>query len=171
MICAVGGTIIGIGLFGLGSSVRAAKTRGAIAQLKDHVANARELSISQQRDIRIEFIAPDQIRVTRINRPAAAGTTVLVDMRLEGGMTFTKLPGMPETPDPWGGATAVAFGGATSLRFRAGDGALIDQTDNTVNGRIFLAHDSGRVDSAGVISVFGPTGRIRAYRLAGGSWN
>jgi prepilin-type N-terminal cleavage/methylation domain-containing protein len=172
IVVVVIGTVSGIALFALGGSVRAARARGAVAQLKNQIANARELAISQQRDIRIEFTAPSQIRVVRINRPIAVGNeTVLVDVRLEGGMTFQKFGGMPETPDAWGGDAAIAFGTATSLRFRSGDGALIDQNDASVNGRVFLGHVNGGVDTAGVVSVFGPTGRLRAYRLAGGTWS
>lgn len=170
LICTVAGVAMGVAIFGLGTSVNAARARGAVAQVKSQISYARELAISQQRDIRIEFNAPDQIRVVRINRPAGAGETVLSTINLEGGMTFQKVAGMPETPDPWGGDTAVAFGAATSLRFRSGDGALIDQTNATVNGRIFLAR-AGLRTSAGMVSVFGPTGRIRSYRLTGDVWN
>jgi type II secretory pathway pseudopilin PulG len=169
IICAVAGIAMVVAIFGLGSSVSAARSRGAVAQLKQQIGNARELAISQQRDIRIEFNAPDEIRVIRVNRPAAAGETVISAVRLEGGMTFEKAAGMPETPDPWGGNTAIAFGGALTVRFRSGDGAFIDQNDAFVNGRVFLGK-SGRADTAGVVSIFGPTGRIRSYRLTGELW-
>jgi Tfp pilus assembly protein FimT len=171
IITTFSGIIIAISLFGLAGAVNSARQRSAIAMLKQQISNAREMAISQQRDIKIEFIAPDQVRVSRINRPAGNPDTVLTDIRFEGGMTFSKLAGQPETPDAWGGNAAVAFDGATTLRFRSGDGALINQTDTLVNGRIFLAHNNGRVDTAGVVSVFGPTGRIRSYRLTGGAWS
>jgi type II secretory pathway pseudopilin PulG len=168
-ICLLMGIVVGVAFLKIGNSVNATRQRGALATVKMHIANARELAISQQRNIRIEFNAPDQIKVVRLNRPS--GETVLTDARLEGGMTFSKLAGKPETPDPWGGDGAVAFGGATSIRFRSGDGALIDQTEALVNGRVFVAHNNGATETAGVISVFGPTGRIRSYRLVGTTWN
>lgn len=171
LICGLIGIVVGVAFMRLGNSVDASRQRGALATVKQQIANARELAISQQRDIRIEFNAPDQIRTVRINRPTTAGETVLADVRLEYGMTFSKLAGMPETPDPWGGAGAVAFGGATSIRFRSGDGALVDQNDALVNGRVFLAHNGGALSTAGVVSVFGPTGRLRSYRLVGTTWN
>ena len=171
-ICLLMGIVVGVAFLKIGNAVNTTKQRGALATLKMQIANARELAISQQRDIRIEFTAPDRIRTVRINRPVAAGNeTVLADIRFEAGMTFSKLAGKPETPDPWGGEGAVAFGGATSLRFRSGDGALIDQNDAFVNGRVFLAHNNGAAETAGVVSVFGPTGRIRSYRLIGTTWN
>jgi len=168
-ICLLMGIVVGVAFLKIGNSVNTTRQRGALAIVKQKITYARELAISQQRNIRIEFNAPDQIRVVRINRPA--GETVLEDVRLEGGMTFSKLPDKPETPDPWGGNGAVAFGGATSIRFRSGDGALIDQNDVFVNGRVFLAHNNGATETAGVVSVFGPTGRIRSYRLVGTTWN
>ena len=171
LICVIAGVLMSFGIMGLGASVSAARSRGAIAQVKLQIQNAREQAISQQRDIRIEFIAPNLIRITRINRPAAAGTTVLSEMQLEGAMTFQKLTGAPETPDVWGGNDPIAFGTATSLRFRSGDGALVDQADNFVNGRVFVGHISLKRESYGVVSVFGPTGRVRSYRLTGTTWN
>jgi hypothetical protein len=91
---------------------------------------------------------------------------------LEGNMTFTKLDGMPETPDPWGGIGAVAFDNAVGVRFRSGDGALVDENDVYVNGRVFVGRaGSNSVNSAGMVSIFGPTGRLRSYRLQGENWN
>jgi Tfp pilus assembly protein FimT len=171
LICVIAGTMMAIAILGLGSSVSAARSRGAIAQVKLQLQNAREQAISQQRDIKVEFVGSDMIRLTRVNRPVAAGTTLLSEARLEGAMTFQKLVGAPETPDAWGGNNAVAFGTATGLFFRSGDGALVDQTGNFVNGRVFLGHVGGKRETFGVVSVFGPTGRVRSYRLTGETWN
>jgi type II secretory pathway pseudopilin PulG len=172
VICAIAGIAMTVAIFGLGGSVSAARSRGAIAQVKLQIQNARELSISQQRDIRIDFVPPDKIQVTRINRGSPApAPTLLSELRLEGGMEFRQLADAPVTPDAWGGdAGPVAFGAATSLRFRSGDGALVDQNDNFVSGRVFLGHLGGKRESFGVVSVFGPTGRVRSYRLTGNSW-
>jgi type II secretory pathway pseudopilin PulG len=170
LICLIVGVVSAIAIFGLGTSVNAARARGATAQLKEQIANAREMAISQQRDIRIEFNDADEIKVIRINRPDLDETELLT-VHLEGGMTFQKFADMPETPDAWGGDEAIAFGEAESLRFRSGDGALIDENDNFVNGRVFVGHVGGKVTSAGMVSVFGPTGRIRSYRLVGDTWD
>jgi type II secretory pathway pseudopilin PulG len=169
LISVIASGVMAMAIFGLGASVSAARSRGAIAQVKQQLINARELAISQQRDIKIEFTAPDGIRLIRVERPAAAGETVIASVRLEGGMTFQKYSGLPETPDAWGGAGALAFGGAANIRFRSGDGALVDPSNNFVNGRVFIGLNS-KVNSAGMVSVFGATGRVRSYRAMGGTW-
>lgn len=170
-ICLLMGIVVGVAFLKIGTSVNSTRQRGALAVLKQQISNAREIAISQQRDIRIEFNAPDRIRTVRINRPAGSGETMLQEVQLEGGMTFAKPAGQPETPDAWGGNGAVAFGGATTIRFRSGDGALINQTDSVVNGRVFVTHNTGALGTVGVVSIFGPTGRIRSYRLIGTTWN
>jgi type II secretory pathway pseudopilin PulG len=169
LITVIAGGVMAMAIMGLGSSVSAAKSRGAVAQIKQQMVNARELAISQQRDIKIAFTAPNIITVTRVNRPATAGETVISTVRLEGGMTFQKYGTLPETPDPWGGAGAIAFGGVANMRFRSGDGALVDPTNNFVNGRVFVGLNT-KTNSAGMVSIFGATGRIRSYRAMGGTW-
>ena len=76
LISVIVGGVMAMAIFGLGSSLSAAKSRGAIAQVKEQIPKAREMAISQQRDIRIEFNAPNGIRLVRIERPASAGETV-----------------------------------------------------------------------------------------------
>jgi type II secretory pathway pseudopilin PulG len=168
LIAVIAGGVMAMAIFGLGTSVTSAKTRGAIARVKQQMVNARELAISQQRDFKIAFTAPNTITVTRVNRPAAAGETVVSTVQLEGGVTFQKYA-LPETPDPWGGNGAIAFGGVANIRFRAGDGALVDPTNNFVNGRVFVGLNN-KANSAGMVSIFGATGRIRSYRAMGGTW-
>jgi competence protein ComGC len=172
LIATIAGVVMALAIHGLGSSLSSARSRGAIAQVKLTLQNARELAISQQRDIEVKFIDPDIIQLTRINRSSTPATTLLSEMRLEGAMKFQKFAGAPQTPDAWGGdAKAIAFDDATSYRFRSGDGAFIDQNDNFVSGRVFVGHVSGKKESFGVVSLFGPTGRIRSYRLTGNTWN
>jgi hypothetical protein len=172
LLCAVAMTAMGVAMFAMGAASNSSRSRGALALVKQRFSEAREMAISQQRDIRIEFVAPNEIRIIRVNRPAGSGETVINSSFLEGNMTFQKLSGMPETPDPWGGEGAVAFDSAVGVRFRSGDGALVDQNDVYVNGRVFVARaGTNSVNSAGMVSIFGPTGRIRSYRLQGENWN
>jgi hypothetical protein len=172
LICAVAGTAVGVSMFALGASMNSSRSRAALALVKQRFSEAREMAISQQRDIRIEFVAPNEIRIIRVNRPIGSPETVINSSFLEGNMTFQKLAGIPETPDPWGGNGAVAFDSAVGVRFRSGDGAFVDENDVYVNGRVFVGRaGSNSVNSAGMVSIFGATGRIRSYRLQGENWN
>jgi hypothetical protein len=75
---------------------------------------------------------------------------------------------VPDTPDAFGNANAVAFGVANTVMFGT-DGTLIDGNGNPLNGTVFLIIIS-QPESARAVTVLGATGRIRGYRWWGGVW-
>jgi Tfp pilus assembly protein FimT len=166
IICAIAGVAMTFALAGIGNAKMSYRARSAVSTLKEQLTTAREMAVSQQRDVKIEFIAPNRITLTRIEKPS--GTTTVRDALLEGGMGFVRYAALDPTPDAWGGDEAVAFGETVELRFRS-DGALVDEENNYVNGRIFVGWGTD-VTSAGFVSVFGATGRVRGYRVEGNTW-
>jgi hypothetical protein len=162
----VAGIAMTFGVIGIGSSMASYRARGAVATVKEVMTTAREMAVSQQRDVKVEFFAPNRIVFTRIEIPS--GETKVREAVLEGGMAFVRFAALDPTPDAWGGNAAVAFGAATALRFRS-DGALVDQKNDYVNGRIFVGSGS-KTATAGFVSVFGATGRVRSYRVEGTTW-
>jgi prepilin-type N-terminal cleavage/methylation domain-containing protein len=128
---------------------------------------ARELSISQRRTIRLDFVAPNTLRIVRNEIPA--GTTMLSSAVFEGPVEYLLLAGLPDTPDAFGRAQAVDFGAAVTILFNS-DGTLIDQQGRPINGTVFLAVRGGTDRSARAITVLGATGRVRAYRWTGAEW-
>jgi Tfp pilus assembly protein FimT len=169
MVMAVGITLVGIAMMSTGGALSAFKARGVIAKVQATFLQARELSITQQRDIQVVFVGTNEIDLVRVNLPAGSGTTTLSKTIFEGGMTFNKITGLPETPDAWGGNNAIAFGTATTVQFRAGTGVLMDGTTlQPINGRVFVSV-ANKPETAGMVSIFGTTGRIRQYHWEG-SW-
>jgi Tfp pilus assembly protein FimT len=141
----------------------------ANAALKETVAQlrmGRESAIAQRRDIQLNFLGDDQIQLVRNDRPA--GTTVLSTVTLEGPMQFRLFDGVPDTPDHFGNAAAVSFGGANPLMFQS-NGVLVDSNANPVNGTIFLGQ-ANHPETARAITILGATGRVRGYRWTGTSW-
>jgi len=128
---------------------------------------ARELSIEQRRTIRLQFDAPNSLRVIRNDIPA--GTTMLSSVIFEGHVEYLLLPGIPDTPDAFGRAQAVDFGGAVTIQFNS-DGTLIDQQGRPINGTVYLAIRGGTDRSVLAITVLGATGRVRGYRWTGQEW-
>ena len=94
--------------------------------------------------------------------------TVVSAVPLEGGIVFTLVDGLPDTPDAFGKDAAVAFGSATEVKF-APDGTLINQNGGSLNGTIFLAMPQ-QSQSARAITVLGSTGRVRGYKWDGAKW-
>jgi hypothetical protein len=115
----------------------------------------------------IQFVGGNWVRVGRHEAPGIA-TTVLRSVALESNATFTLAPGVPDTPDAFGNANAVAFGVANTVMFGT-DGTLIDGNGNPLNGTVFLSIIS-QPESARAVTVLGATGRIRGYRWWGGVW-
>jgi hypothetical protein len=132
-----------------------------IAQLRQ----GRDLAVAQRRNIQLQFLGNDQIQLVRDEEPA--GTTVLSTATLEKNFQFLNF-GLPDTPDAFGSALAVDFGGAATLTFMP-DGTLINELGNPVNGTVFLGL-ANHPEVARAVTVLGATGRIRGYRWTGTKW-
>jgi type II secretory pathway pseudopilin PulG len=171
MVMAVGITLVGIALMRTGPALTAFKSRGVISKVQATLVQARELAISQQRDMQVNFVGTNEIDIVRIELPLSSGTTTTVSKTFfEGGMIFTKISGLADPAfDNWGGTGGpVAFSPATNVQFRGGTGVLVDSaTLLPVSGRVFVGI-AGKQETAGMISIFGPTGRIRGYHYEGG---
>jgi Tfp pilus assembly protein FimT len=128
---------------------------------------AREEAISQRRHMQVTFTAPNRIVVSRVEVPGPT-LTVTHDERLTNSYTFRLFSGMPDTPDAFGNATAMAFGGASTIRFTSA-GEFVDQNGDPVNGTVFIGRD-GETLSARAVSIFGPTALIRQWRWSGNAW-
>jgi type II secretory pathway pseudopilin PulG len=139
---------------------------GAMRVVMGQLSQAREMAITQRRQMELQFIGIDQLQVVRQEFPA--GTTVVSLVVFEGGMQYSLINGIPDTPDAFGRNTPVDFGGAIRVLFNS-DGTLIDQTGSPVSGTVFVAIPS-QPRSLRAITILGGTGRIRGYRWDGNKW-
>jgi prepilin-type N-terminal cleavage/methylation domain-containing protein len=149
------------------TALRSATADSGAARVISVLRTAREQAISQRRNIRVTFTAPNQIVVTRVNVPATT-TTTLGTTVLESGIAFQLFVGVPDTPDAFGNLSATAFGAATSVMFSS-EGTFVDQNGDPANGTVFLG---GGVDpmTARAVTIFGPTALIRQWRWNGTQW-
>jgi hypothetical protein len=134
---------------------------------------AKNAAIAQRRDVEVQFVSPNQIRLLRHDVGAGgadAGTTLLRSVYLENQVEFRLTPGLPDTPDGFGQTTATAFGGAATLFFRS-EGFFTDSNPNLdpLNGTVFLGIRN-QVSSARAVTIFGPTALIRGYTWNGRQW-
>jgi prepilin-type N-terminal cleavage/methylation domain-containing protein len=168
--------LVALGLIAVMSAIAAMVMPGAARSASDDsgatrvasvLRTAREQAISQRRNIRVTFTAPNQIVVTRINVPATT-TTALGTTTLESGITFQLFASVPDTPDAFGNLTAAAFGAATSVMFTS-EGTFVDQNGDPANGTVFLGRATDPL-SARAVTIFGPTALIRQWRWSGSQW-
>ncbi len=167
MTLAIAVTIAGIALANLQNSVKHSKADGGLEQAAAALQSARELSISQRRNMELEFLGTNAIQIIRVEVPGP-GTTALRTIQLEGQVEFTLTAGVPDTPDLFGNAAAVALGAAVPAMFTT-DGSFIDANGDVLNGTLFLGVPGDPL-SARAISIFGPTGAMRLWEWNGETW-
>jgi type II secretory pathway pseudopilin PulG len=166
MVLGVMSIVGSIAVLQIGAVQPALKGDGAMRVMMAQLSTARELSITQRRQMQVEFVGTNAVRITRQEVPT--GTTVLSTVPVEGGIKYSLIPGVGDTPDGFGHASAVDFGVATSIFFTS-DGSLIDQSGNPLNGTVFVSIP-GVARSLRAVTILGGTGRIRGYKWDGHQW-
>jgi prepilin-type N-terminal cleavage/methylation domain-containing protein len=170
LVVGIMGVVMSIAMFQIGAARPAFKGDAAMRTIMAQLNTARELSISQRRQMQVNFIAPSTVQIVRQEVPAGT-TTTLSTVPIEGGLSFGLIAGVGDTPDLFGisgGTTGIAFGTATQILFSS-DGTVIDQAGNPLNGTVFMAIPAS-ARSFRAITVFGGTGRIRGFKWDGRQW-
>jgi prepilin-type N-terminal cleavage/methylation domain-containing protein len=162
-------------LFGIASTVAIVQMKPSIALLDaDQAANlvvsqmsyARQLAVDERRNVLVEFVGTNEVRVTRIESDSS--TTLIADVTLPSGYTFGLAGGgVGDTPDAFGNARAVYFNNGATGTF-LGDGTFVDAANVLLNGTVFTI-GSGN-PSARAVTLSGATGKIKEYWLKGASW-
>jgi prepilin-type N-terminal cleavage/methylation domain-containing protein len=147
--------------------VPAARADAVMRQVVYQITFARETALSQRREIEIRTVGTSTLQIVR-HETAPTPDTVLRVVPFEYSVVFTQFAGMPDTPDAFGNAGPVDFGGADEMTFNS-EGSMTDSQDIPVSGTIFLGQPAHR-QSARAVTVFGGTGRVRGYRWTGTQW-
>ena len=169
IVLGVLGIITAISVVTINSSRLGLTGDGAMRVVLAQMNQARELAITQRRNMQLIFIGSNVIQIKREEVPG--GTLTLVSsVSFEGRMQFLR-PISTNTPD--GAAlpatSAVAFGTtATEFKF-APDGTFVDDRGQSLNGTVFVALANDTL-SCRAITILGATGRVRAYRWDGSQW-
>lgn len=138
---------------------------------------ARQVSIAQRRDIQVQFLGNNEIKMTELPVVGTAGPigvpVVISDLFLSPTVTFQTFASEPDTPDAFGNAGAIDFeavvGGPPVMLFQS-NGTFINGTGGApINGTVFLGV-ANIPTSARAITILGTTGRIRAYNGTGSGW-
>jgi len=173
--------VTGMAVIQIGSTREGLNGDGAMRVVVSQMNQAKQLAITQRRNMVVTFANDNSVQIIREEVPGPA-TTTLSSVPFEGGLTMLKInalgdPPAPELPAPAGSAllpsvtasTAVRFGATTTAARFSPEGTFIDQDGNALNGTLFVAL-TNQVMSARAITIFGSTGRIRAFRWDGSSW-
>lgn len=152
-------------------AVEGARADSAAQALVRQLREARELAISERRNIEVAFIDPNQVQLRRreVVGTVEVGTTVLETVVLEGRQRFALPAGAADTPDGFGSAAAVDFGAATTALLFTSEGTFVDQTGDPLNGTVFLSDPQNNL-SLRAVTVFGPTALVTVWRWNGAAW-
>jgi hypothetical protein len=160
------GVLSSIAVVQISQSIPPMKADGGMRVVLAQMNQARQMAITQRRYIRVTFTAPNSIQIIREDTPVT--TTTLSTVRIEGGVEFGLISGVPDTPDAFGNSGAISFGSVTNVKFTP-EGTLVNQDGQSTNGSVFVAIPQN-ARSARAVTVLGSTGRIRGYRWDGTNW-
>lgn len=161
------GVLASVAVVQIGTARRGLQGDGAMRVVMAQFNTAREMAITQRRNMELTFAGNNSVRIVRHDIPN--GTTVLTNVTLEGGVRFALIPGIADTPDVFGNQRALSFGAATAIMFNA-DGTLIDNNGNPLNGTVFMSI-ANLPRSLRAVTVLGTTGRVRGYKWTGTGWS
>ncbi|HEY8715225.1 MAG TPA: prepilin-type N-terminal cleavage/methylation domain-containing protein [Candidatus Acidoferrum sp.] len=166
------------------------KANAARDQVVTQLRLARELAITKRRNVRVDFIAPNQIQTTVQYRNGETPGVPIAPLYLNNaeqgtgnGAQFYVFPSLPDTPMGFGNTQAVSLSqpsgaGAWTVMFTT-SGALVGTSStmsldmvgnsNPVNASIFIGIPS-TTSSARAVTVLGATGRVRSYMWDSTKW-
>ena len=153
------------------SFTRSARADAGLSQVLDAVRSAREVAISQRRNVQLRFIGLNAVQTARVDIGAngqPTGTTVLRTVELENRMQFRLEDSVPDTPDGFGRTAAISFGTSGTQMFTS-EGTFVDANGMVLNGTAFLSVPSEE-NSARAITVMGATALVRVWRWNGNAW-
>lgn len=151
--------------------VRWAKADSSAEATMRIITSARDRAIAERRNIELTFVSPNIVRLERENIDASGNTTgktTELEVMLDNGQQFLKFTGVPDTPDAFGNASAITFGGTAPYMF-ASDGTLVDSSGDPINGTIFTGTPNQK-ETARAVTIFGASGLVRSWKWRGSSW-
>jgi Tfp pilus assembly protein FimT len=107
MLCVVSiiGIVSAMAVFQVEAARPGLRGDGAARNVIAQLTTARELAISERRNIEVTFPGPNLVSLVRHEVPA--GTTTLRTVALEGGVEFRLTAGVSDTPDAFGNAAPI----------------------------------------------------------------
>lgn len=187
MVVMIGMVVMAFAIISTGTTTQNSRANAAMDAVISQLRQARELAIARRRNVEVQFIQPNEIQLTLLTLPGEAVPTPITPTFLNdnagGGLTYTVFPALPDTPMGFGNAQAINLqepggGGAWSVMFTT-SGALVGSAqaaaslyqvtnNNPVNATIFIGI-ANKPNTARAVTVFGATGRVRAYHWTGGT--
>jgi prepilin-type N-terminal cleavage/methylation domain-containing protein len=148
-------------------------------QVQSALRQARETAISDRRNVQVEFLTnPPGLSIGHYVRLTRKGggfgpDIVLLALPIQSSVVFTTFNGVPDTPDGYGNAAPIYFGGVANGpaagMFYQSDGTFVTSTGVLINGTAFMGVPN-QPSTARAVTILGATGRVRSYHISGTTW-
>ncbi|MGA8224201.1 MAG: hypothetical protein WB780_21320 [Candidatus Acidiferrales bacterium] len=161
-------TVSAMALVQLHPTLQQQEANAAMIEVASELRQAREMAITQRRQIQVTFVGTNQINLTRLNiNPGPVG-----NMQIQAPMVYMLTAGKGDTPDGFGNAGAIDFagiiGGPPTMMFQS-DGTFVNTVGVTINGTVFIGNPNEK-SAARAVTVLGATGRIKMYKANSNAW-
>jgi len=171
VVLAITAVLVGISIPVTDQFIRSARADSSVSAATNAIDMAHDRAVSERRNYVLTFVNPNRIQLGRQDINAAGvviSTTQTDEFILEGGQTFLKFTGIPDTPDLFGATSATSFTGTAPFMFTS-DGSLVDSNGDVVNGSIFFGV-AGQPLTARAVTIFGVTGLTHNWKWRGAQW-
>jgi hypothetical protein len=170
--------IAGMTIVALQPTLQQNRAYAGLTQVRNALRQGRETAISTRRTVQVQFFtgAPCLanaacVVLTRLDPPGNIPTVILT-LTVEGSVQYQLFAAETDTPDGFGNAAPIVFGGVAggppTMNFQS-DGSFTDGNGNPINGSIFMGVNNVK-SSACAVTILGGTGRVHAYRNPSGTW-
>jgi type II secretory pathway pseudopilin PulG len=179
VVIAVAMTIAGIAIIQVRPALQQIQANTAKDEIQSSLRRARELAISDRRNVQVEFLtnpagnpAGSYVRLTR--KGVGTADVILLMLAIQNSVVYTTYVGEPDTPDGYGNAAPVYFGGVANgppagMVYQSDGTFVVNGIGTPINGTVFLGIP-GQPSTARAVTVLGTTGRVRSYHISGASW-
>jgi prepilin-type N-terminal cleavage/methylation domain-containing protein len=171
VVAAIAAVLLGIAVPVTDAFVRSTRADSSVSAATAAIDMAHDRAVSERRNYVLTFTPPNRILLGRQEINAAGvvtSTTQVEQFILEGGQTFLKFTGIPDTPDAFGATSATTFTGTMPVMFTS-DGSLVDSNGDVVNGSIFFGVP-GQPLTQRAVTIFGVTGLTHNWKWRGAQW-
>ncbi len=176
VVVAIAMVIAGIAIIQSRPGLMQIRANTAKDLVQGSLRRARESAISDRRSVKVEFLVNppanppgSYVRLTRLG--GGVGPDIVIAMTpIPGSVIYTTFPGEPDTPDGFGNAWPVYFGGvnngpAAGMIYQS-DGTFAAATGIPINGTVFMGIPN-QPTTARAVTILGTTGRVRSYHISG----
>lgn len=176
VVVAIAMVIAGIAIIQSRPGLMQIRANTAKDLVQGSLRRARESAISDRRSVKVEFLVNppanppgSYVRLTRLG--GGVGPDIVIAMTpIPGSVIYTTFPGEPDTPDGFGNAGPVYFGGvnngpAAGMIYQS-DGTFAAATGIPINGTVFMGIPN-QPTTARAVTILGTTGRVRSYHISG----